>query len=425
MKTVLCISPNFPPVNAPDMQRLRQSVSYFKEFNWRPVIFTVDPYYVEQTQDELLLESIPEDIEVHKVKAFSTKWTRKIALGNLGFRSWFQYRCAVDSYIRQHKVDLIYFSTTVFTLMPLGLHWKKKFNIPFIVDLQDPWRNDYYLTLPKNSRPKKFWFDYIQKKYLEAKTMPKVDGIVSVSDGYVDTMKSRYSSLISKKSLTLPFSALDIDIEIARKQKPALLDENFINITYIGRGGKDMEFSLTALFNGFKRGLDKELDNFQNIRFSFYGTSYAADGLGEKTIMPIAKKCGIELYVNEFTDRLPYFKSLSTLMQSDILFIPGSVDSNYTASKIFPYIMMKKPLFAIFNRQSSIVEILQKTKGGEIISFEDGSKLKNVTNDVLVVLEKIVKKIPYKPDVIEDEFNLYSAREMTKQQCHYFDHVVG
>lgn len=424
MKTVLCISPNFPPVNAPDMQRLRQSVAYFEEFDWKPVIFCVKPAYIENSQDKLLLNSIPVDIEIHKVNAFSTAWTRKLGLGNLGFRSWLQYCRAVDQYLKHNKVDLVYFSTTVFTLMSLGLHWKKKFGVPFIVDLQDPWRNDYYLDVPRKNRPKKFWFDYFQKKYLEAKTMPQTGGIVAVSDGYIDSMKTRYPNLKNLKCLTLPFSALELDFEIAKSQDSVSLNPEMINIVYIGRGGRDMELSLSALFFAFKKGLDNNLKDFGKIRFNFFGTSYAADGLGEKTILPIAKKYSVETYVTEITDRVPFYKSLRTLEQADILCIPGSIDSNYTASKIFPYILAKKPLIAVFNRNSSVVDILKKTNGGEIVTFSEDSNVDTLSNNVLKVLKEIVDKVPFIPSVNIDAFDAYSAREMTKQQCSYFDTVL-
>ena len=424
MKTMLCISQHFPPVNAPDMQRLRQSISYFKEYNWRPVIFAVDPNYIEQTEDALLLESLPDDIEVYRIKAFSTKWTRKLALGNLGFRSWLQYRSAVDHYIELNKVDLIYFSTTVFTLMALGPHWKKKYGVPFIIDLQDPWRNDYYLSLDKIERPAKFWFDYRQKKFLESRTMSEVSGIVSVSDAYIETMKLRYPKLKSMKCLTLPFGALETDTHIAKKVRSTILVNNAINIVYVGRGGNDMKFSISALFKAFKWGLDRNTFGYSKIIFSFYGTSYAANGSGVKNITPIAEYYRISEYVRESTDRLPYFQSLKTLTCADILLIPGSVDEKYTASKVFPYILAKKPLLAIFNEKSSVVHILKETKGGEVVTFTNKDSLDVISHQIFNLLNKILTKIPYETEIDMGAFAQYSAREMTRKQCLYFDAIV-
>jgi hypothetical protein len=424
VKKILCISPHFPPVNAADMHRLRQSLSYFHEFGWKPVVFAVDPEYVEQSKDNLLLDSIPEDIELHHVKAFPAKWTRKLGLGNLGFRAWIQYRNAVGDYLEKNKVDLIYFSTTVFSLMSLGVYWKKKYNVPFVIDLQDPWRNDYYLTIDKQDRPNKFWFDYQQKKILEARTMPKVDGIISVSDGYITTMKERYPVLKYEESLTLPFGALEMDFDIARCLPSAKRDPEVLNIVYVGRGGKDMSLSVSATFQAFADGLKRSEQTYSNLRFSFIGTSYAASGKGEKTIMPLAEKYGVESYVRESTDRLPYFESLRELLDADMLFIPGSVDKNYTASKIYPYILARKPILAIFHKNSSVVDIIRSIGAGEVVTFEQEETAALMSIRVKKSLDSMIKKIPFVPDTDWQVFEPFTARQMTKRQCHYFDKII-
>lgn len=424
MKKVLCISPHFPPVNAADMHRLRQSLPYFKKFGWEPVIFTVEPDSVEMAKDDLLLETIPDDVEIHWVKAFATRWTRKFGLGNLGIRSYWQYRRVVDDYLKDRKVDLIYFSTTVFTLMALGPHWKKKFGIPFVVDLQDPWRNDYYLRLPKSERPKKFWFDYKQKKFLEALTMPMADGIISVSAGYIETMKQRYPKLKDMLCLTLPFGALQKDFDIASSIPPGENDSSALNIVYVGRGGKDMAFSVSALFCALAEGLKKDKETYSKLRFYFIGTSYAVSGRGKKTIMPLAKKYDVYHQVTEITDRLPYYESLRALLDADMLFIPGSVDSDYTASKIYPYILAKQPLLAVFNRNSSVVDVIRSTLAGEVVTFENNEGVESVSKRIGIAINRMLKKIPFVPNTDWGLFEVYTAKSMTEKQCAYFEDVV-
>ncbi len=34
MKRVLIISPHFPPINAPDCQRVRMSLPYYRRYGW-------------------------------------------------------------------------------------------------------------------------------------------------------------------------------------------------------------------------------------------------------------------------------------------------------------------------------------------------------------------------------------------------------
>ena len=42
----------------------------------------------------------------------------------------------------------------------------------------------------------------------------------------------------------------------------------------------------------------------------------------------------------------------------DALFMPGSDDPAYTASKIYPYLLTRKPLLAIFNAESPALAVL-------------------------------------------------------------------
>ena len=76
MKSVLIISPHFPPINAADMHRVRQSVAYFEDFGWKQTVVTVDESYVEAATEILLSFSLPKKLAIIKVKAFSSTWTR-------------------------------------------------------------------------------------------------------------------------------------------------------------------------------------------------------------------------------------------------------------------------------------------------------------------------------------------------------------
>lgn len=428
MKKVLIISPHFPPVNAPDMHRVRQSLPYFKEFGWEAVVFAVDPAYVETAQDSLLVETLPAGTEIHYVKAWPARWTRKVGLGNLGIRSYLQLRRAVDRYLCDHRVDLIYFSTTVFVSMALGPHWKRKFGVPFVIDLQDPWCNDYYLQMPRHERPKKFWFDYRMNRYLEVRTVPEAAGIITVSPSYGETLRRRYSGLPGMPFLTLPFGILPDDFQIA--SRPGLENRLFphtpgrVNIVYTGALPPNMTLSLSALFSAVQKGREQEPDLFGRLRFYFIGSSYARAGQGNKMAEPLARQYGIEDMVHEQEEREPYFSALRLLLDADLLLILGSTDTGYTASKLYPYILAGKPILALFNEKSSVVDILKKTGAGEVVTFVNDEGIEQLSERTLPVLADMLKKLPFRPDTDWDAFEPYTARVMTQKQCEFFEDVV-
>ena len=424
-KKIIIISPHFPPVNAPDMHRIRQSLPYLQEFGWSATVFAVDPEYVETSQDNLLLESLPPQTEIHRVKALSTSLTRIFGLGNLGIRSYVSLKNAVDRYLNENKVDLIYFSTTVFVSVALGPHWKRKFGIPFVIDLQDPWRNDFHLATPLGERPKKFWFDYRLNKFLEARSIPKCSGIIAVSSGYIKMIKERYPVLADHPCLTLPFGVLPHDFQIASDLPGLRRNHDMIDVVYIGRGGSDMSLAVGALFDAFKRGLNRNPELFARVHFTFIGTSYAAKGKGIKTIEPLAKQMEIESHVTEQTDRLPYFHTLKRLQEADLLFMPGSTDKSYSASKLYPYIMAQKAILAVFSDESNVVNTLRRTCAGEVVTFHTDDNVGTLGSRLHPLLSALLKKLPFQPATDWKEFNAFTAREMTRKQCEFFNAVLS
>ena len=138
MRKLLVVSPHFPPVNTPDMHRVRMSLPYFGDFGWEPRVLTVDPALTERILDPHLLETVPKEVPVHRTKAFNPSWTRKLGVSAIGLRAFpFLYREGARI-IREHRPDLVYFSTTAFPVLVLGRLWKRRFGVPFVIDLQDP-----------------------------------------------------------------------------------------------------------------------------------------------------------------------------------------------------------------------------------------------------------------------------------------------
>ena len=431
IKRVLIISPNFPPVNSADMHRVRHSLPYFKELGWEPVVIAVEEKYVESySLDALLLKTIPEDIEIHKIKALDVRYTRKLGLGSLSLRSYFYFQKKGDELLRQRVFDLVYFSTTSFHVMALGRRWKKKFGVPFILDIQDPWRSDFYLDKPASERPPKFFISYNIDKYLEARTLPVTDGIISVSKGYNDVFMQRYTNLVKEQFRVIPFGASYYDFEIMKRfvtgPGHVALSGDKRNIVYIGRGGHDMKFALQIIFQAFKKGLHTDPDLFAGVHFWFIGTSYAPPGTGQQTILPLAKELNIGQFVTEIPDRIPYFESLFLLQKADILLVPGSTDTAYTASKIYPYIITGKPLLAVFNSSSSVADLLSEIGFGDLVRFDPPFILSDgYVEECWIALRKLLGKDIYGQNVDTIAFEPYTAYARTREQVTFFNEVVA
>ena len=144
-RKVLIVSPHFPPVNAPDMQRIRLALPYLRALGWEPVVLAVAPDLVEGGVLEPLLEqTYPADIRVIRVRGIPQRATRLVGVGSLWLRCGRALRAAGDRLLRGERFDLVFFSTTQFDAFTLGPRWKAMFGLPYILDYQDPWINNYY-----------------------------------------------------------------------------------------------------------------------------------------------------------------------------------------------------------------------------------------------------------------------------------------
>lgn len=428
MKRVLIISPHFPPVNAPDMQRIRMSLPFYRDNEWEPIVICVDDKYVDGYKEPLLLETIPSDIEVRRIRAFSKSWTSKIGLGSISIRSFFHFMKEGSRILKRGNIDLVYFSTTAFHVCRLGPYWKRRFGVPFILDFQDPWRNDYYLSRPLSERPPKFFLSYLLDKRLEAATVPKADGILSVSKGYCDMLKNRYPDMQSSRFHVLPFCASSLDWEISKrfqgKGKTLLADPECFHIVYAGRGGHDLSFALRVIFSAFRVCLSEDPVQFEKVRFLFAGTSYAPAGKGQQTIIPVAAEFGLADRVAEITDRLPYFEVLDLLRSADMLFIPGSTDTSYTASKLFPYLMAEKPLLAIFNENSSVIGMLKELEYGRYLAFSNEKSYSDYRDACVSILKRMVNAGYKERELNRSLFEKNTARFNAAAQCDFFNKVL-
>ena len=284
-------------------------------------------------------------------------------------------RKAGERLIREEHFDLVFFSTTQFGAFSLGPLWKKKFGIPYVLDYQDPWVNDYYKdtgTPPPGGRLK-FGLSQWTARRREPAALRDASGIIAVSGAY-GPMLSRNRPWFDAKSVRLlPFGASEKDIAIARMHAPSSplvpFGDGHFHHVYAGRCGPDMSISLGILFRAFKQFLVESPAEAERIRFHFIGTDYAPRPLGREWALPVAKAEGVEGFVSEHCYRIPYFDSLWYLTRADALVVAGSNDPTYSASKVYPYILARRPLLLVFNANSPVMAIAKELKCGSRYEF--------------------------------------------------------
>lgn len=430
MKKVLIVSPHFPPINAPDMQRVRLALPHLRAQGWEPTVLAVAPESIEGGVREPLLErTYPADVRIVRVAGISPQRTRWLGVGNLWWRCGRALTQAGDRLLAQETFDLVFISTTQFDAFTLGPRWRERFGVPFVVDYQDPWLNDYYErtgTTPPGGRLR-YALSQRRAKRAEPPVLRAAAGVIAVSDAYPAMLARHHRWFDPARVVVLPFGAAEADLAAARDHRPAepLVDfeDGNVHHVYAGRCGPDMAEALRILFRGFRTFRESGAARAARMRFHFIGTGYAPPPLGEDTVLPVARAEGVADVVHEHRYRVPYFDALSYLQRAQALVAVGSDDASYSASKLFPYLLARRPLALVFHAASPVLRMVEDLGGGLAFPFP-GERGADVAAQLA---QRWFSDEGYRRVVSLNEtaFARYAAASLTAQLAAVFDRAAA
>jgi hypothetical protein len=87
--------------------------------------------------------------------------------------------------------------------------------------------------------------------------------------------------------------------------------------------------------------------------------------------------------------------------------------------------LSRTPLLAVFNEQSSVVDIVDTTNAGRVVSYNANTSTEELASQVKDEWDSMLRRLPYTPDTDWDAFEPYTARAMTRRQVDVFERVVG
>ncbi|OAI57078.1 hypothetical protein AYO47_08375, partial [Planctomyces sp. SCGC AG-212-M04] len=302
--------------------------------------------------------------------------------------------------------------------------WKRQFGVPFAMDLQDPWVNDYYEANPGVVPPGgrlKYTFAQLAARRDERRCLAAASAVSSVSKKYLEDIARRYPQMPMSKFSVIPFGASKLDFEIARREPASQtsidFDDGLQHWVAIGAAGDYMRPALTHLFQGFRTALSSGDPECARIRMHFVGTSYAPAGRARLTVLPVAAENGVEDFVSERPDRIPYSEALQCIIKASVLLIVGSDDAGYNPSRVAPYLMSERPVFAIVHHESPAVAVIQES-GGICATFRPG-----VSDDQLAIAELLARAANGQVQPTSLPTSL-SAESMSSELASLFDRAV-
>ena len=411
-KKVLIVSPRFVPVESPEQQRARVLLPHLQENGWEGAVLTVDDPSERMGRDERLEETVPAEVEVIRVRC-PRAWP---GFGSLGLRSYRALKQAGEQWISNHKPDLVYLTTTEFDLFRLGPAWRRKLGVPYVLDYQDPWVTDYYRrpgSPPPPGGKWKYAFSQWRARRAEPGCVGKASGITCVSRGYVKDLRSRYPSGEGVPMEAIPFGVSEADWELASRVGKVPWEEKFQDGQVwlnLGRLAPSMKLAL----EGFLHSLSQKPPPPGTV-ILFLGSSYQPGQVSELNPAGLAARICPQVRVEAWPGRLPMLDALRCLQRAGRLLFFGSDEAAYTPSRLFPYLLAKKPLLAVLHSQSPAFQRMFASRAPGLAGFLAGEDSATVGRRVADLVWN---------EAVDLGGDVYTAEKMSGDLCAFFDRVV-
>ena len=425
-KTVLFVSPDFPPCNLVGVHRVRLFVRHVREFGYEPIVLTLRPEEYETKLDPELEQLVDPTVTVIRTPALPT-WPVRV-VGDTGLRSLPYHLAAINRIARLRKLDLLFLTVFPAYSTLLGPLIARRFGIPYVIDYQDPWVQPIQR---KHWRSPKSLAVHTLARLLEPRAVAGASGIMGVGEGYFAGVLRRNPRLRTLPTAGIPLGGEPLDHElIARRTEPArLLDRpelaGRLVLVYAGAILPRAHGTLRTLLAAGRRWTESGDLLAARIRLLFVGTGSRPTDPTSGVVGPIARECGVDGMVVEVAERQPFMDVLHLLHQCQGVLILGSSEQHYSASKSFQALMSRRPILGLMHAESSAAEILRDQPGVELVTYTDAEPVETREQEIADGLKAVATAGPEPIVRPEGSLEPFTARAMTHRLASFFDTVLA
>ncbi|MBF0216321.1 MAG: glycosyltransferase [Candidatus Omnitrophica bacterium] len=415
MKKVLVISFNFPPDEIIASRRMWGLVKYLNNYGYYPLVLTkensgvvsgiakiIQTYFPGDIYDMILKKIVflnPEKFR-GKYADFQSSISGRRSLvdaltrflkGIITYpdekKTWYPFAwSAIEEIFRSEDIKAVISSSAPVITHILANRVKRKYKVPWIADLRDPWSQ--YHSYP---------YDNIRRcldKGIERKTLQEADFMVTVTEPVAEKL----SELHGGRDVKVIHNGFDPD----EKQKVALSSK--FSIIYTGnihRGKQDAKLFLLAI----KRLLDEKRIDAECLEINFYGPkrTWLQEEIDECGLSDIVIQKGV----------ISRKEVIGKQCSSQVLLLFNwtvSEEPGVMTGKIFEYLNAGRPIIAIGGGKSVVTDILERTKTG-VCAFN----LESLVNILSDYYEEYLRLGAIAPDGIRGDIDKYSYVEMSRQ----------
>ena len=430
MKRVLIITYYWPPTGGSGVQRWVKFAKYLPSEGWQPVIYT--PENPEQLAVDHTLESeIPQEaeivktriiepyelykkflkssghskeaVEVNPVNAQNKSFLQKAAMwvrGNL-FRP--DPRCLwikpsvrfLKKYLEEHPVDLIVSTGPPQSMHLIGRELARETGLPWIADFRDPWTRIFYFKHLSMTPATERWHRKMEQKVLDDATV-----VVAVSP-----LVQKEFQEMTKTPVTLITNGFD---------ECDFVQEN------TGRSDKDFTVTHTGLFaaDGNPTVLWDVLSELCSKDASFRNAlKIKLIGKTDDQITAAIKDAGLEDNLVNMGYQ-PHNIAVEEQRKASVLILPLRKEPEYKAvlpGKLFEYIASQRPILGIGQPDGAMAMIMDQTKTGTVLDWEDKARLHDF------ILDCWNRHTKGELNLEKSDISRFTRRNLTRQMAELFN----
>lgn len=431
MKRVLIITYYWPPSGGSGVQRWLKMSKYLPENGWQPVIYTADgaEYPVEDPslekdvapEAEVIRRPIVEPYTFYK-KFLGIKKGEKVKAGfiNEGTKKngwkeslsvWLRgnffipdARCwwvkpsvkYLTGYLKEHPVDAMISTGPPHSMHLIAKALHKKFNIPWVTDFRDPWTDiDFYKDL-KLTR-------CADRKHhrLENQVLTEATKVVTVGWDCAKGLENH-----GAKDVVVITNGYDgFDIFNEKYQKTSRFTMSHIGIIGANRNPETFWQAISDIV---------ETNGRASLQIRLIGQV-------DNSVIESIKRNKIEKFV-EIIPYIPHNQVIEEQQKSDVLLLFVNNTQNakgILTGKLFEYLASGRPILCIGPEDGDSARIMNETRTGVTIDFNDKEKMKSVILDLMAKYQD--NQLVTKQNKAVEK---YSRRNLTKEFVKILNDII-
>jgi len=387
VKKALIITYYWPPSGGGGVQRWLKFAKYMREYGWEPIIFTPEnPAF--PLQDRSLLKDIPEDLEVIKIPIFEPyRLYSKVTgeKGNIGlikkkdnnsiterFAKWARANLFIPDpkifwvkpsvkflkdYLKNHKVDVIITTGPPHSIHLIALRLKKHIDIPWLADFRDMWSLYDILHHFKPGRRA-----IVKNTQLELQVYKVAEKVVTITKNTAIDLEE-----LGKREIEVITNGFDEnDFRIKEKTSGKFIISHF---------GLLNTFRNPKLLWDVLEELCVENENFSDsleLRLGGMIDPEVKEDINRK--LALSQRTVFYDYLSHKDVIEKYYESSVLLLLLNNTYL----GTKFMTGKIFEYLAVNRPIFAIGAIASDASEVLKDTGAGVIKDFQDKDGMKEI-----------------------------------------------